>query len=257
MLTIPKILDTPEFLDAKLDYKWTNSIEDGMTERVSDILFDTVCPLNHKAQTGLAIAMTEFIYWRLHKFCEKKNIELTTSFSLVEILWTGIIDKQYAVCYPPRIFDIEDAKIVGVISNTDAFLSYTSKRYLKGSYFTYESVPSLVKLARHIAPDKDWFDNWITDIFQRALKLFPALYDVDEIIFERNTYEKMVYDSSLEPSIPREFFFEPDFDYEKAAIIALNQAYLDNLDPNNLFLNPTKEIIENGFEGTPYKYEPK
>jgi len=60
-----------------------------MTERVDSKLFDAVCPLNHKAQTGLAIAMTEFIYWRLYEFCEKKNIELTTSFSLVEI-WTKI-----------------------------------------------------------------------------------------------------------------------------------------------------------------------
>ncbi len=256
MLQIPQLLDTPEFLDAKLDYKWNSSIEDRMTEKVSDKLFDAVCPLNHKAQMGIALAMTEFIYWRLHKFCEKENIDLTIPFSFVEAAWPGIIDKQYAISLPPRIFEeTGNVKIGAVIENTDAFLSYVATGYLNGSYFAYESVPSIIALARHIAPDKDWFDKWSTDIFSRALKLFPAQYNVDDIIFERPTYKKMMYDSSNEPPIPREFFFESGFDYKTADITALNQVYLKNLDLDNPFLNPTQKMIENGFQGTPYKYK--
>lgn len=253
MLIIPKILHTSDFYDAPLNYKWTNSIEDGLAERVSNSLFDAVIPLNHKAQMGVALAMSEFILWRLHKFCEKKDIDLSTSFFYVEALWTGIIDIKYAISYPPRIINIDVAKIGGVIGNTDAFLSFISARYFNGSYFAYQHVPSIIKLARHVAPDKDWFDNWTTDSFRRAAELFPAQYDARKMRLKRATYMAMKYDSSAEPPIPRAFFFQPDFDYKSADITAINQEYLNNLNPNNIFLNPTEDMIGQGFRGTPYK----
>lgn len=257
MLTIPKILDIPEFYDAPLDYKWNNSIEDRITTIAPEKVIDIVVKLNHKAQVGLATACSELIYWRLYKFHEKNRQDLTDYITFIEAAWASIIDKLYlAVEMSP--LDYGDNKVEFVLYNTDALFRPVAKRYTNGSYFTYELVANIVAIAKHISPDKDVFDSWLIDCLKRSKVLFPAQYDVDDIIFERPIYKKMIYDSSSEPAIPREFYFTPDFDYRTADIAAINQAYLDKLDDkNNPYLNSPEKMLGMGFQDTPYKYEPK
>ncbi|MBC1761268.1 hypothetical protein HCA31_02020 [Listeria welshimeri] len=68
MLKIPDILNNPSFYDAELDYKWNSDMRYEWDEKVSNSkLFNLFLKLNHKASIGMAAALAEWIYWRLHK----------------------------------------------------------------------------------------------------------------------------------------------------------------------------------------------
>lgn len=252
-LELPDFLINTNYEDAKLDYKWNNSIEDKITTVAPEKVIEIVVKLNHKAQMGLATACSELIFWRLHNFGEKEGLDLSDYITFVEAAWASLISKEY-LSVQMSSFPYETNKAQVVLYNTDALFRPVAKRYTNGSYFTYELVANMVAIAKHISPDKDLFDAWLIDCLKRSEALFPAQYDVDDIIFERPTYKKMIYDSSSEPAIPREFYFTPDFDYKSADIAALNQAYLEQLDyQNNPYLNSPEVMIGKGFTGTPYK----
>lgn len=93
---------------------------------------------------------------------------------------------------------------------------------------------------------------------KKAALLFPSGYDYSEILKDVYTYEKRKYNSSDEAVIPRQFFWDEDFDYQAAGNAELINEFLSTLDyKNNEFLNPPKTMLKNGFLGTPYKYESK
>jgi len=63
------------------------------------------------------------------------------------------------------------------------------------------------------------------------------------------------YDSTAEPVIPRNFYWDVDFDYRTADNTSIINGYLSGLDyRNNQFLSSPETMIEEGFKGTPYKY---
>lgn len=64
------------------------------------------------------------------------------------------------------------------------------------------------------------------------------------------------YDLSNEPPIPREFFFEDEFDYQTANIPELLDNFLQNIGYvtyEGFFYTP-EQMLENGFKGIPYRY---
>lgn len=199
---------------------------------------------------GLATACSEWVFWRI----SKEHDMIGRVFNAIEPLWLGQIDKHYVLNWkyaaPKR--DTIYANIVWIIFNSHLFIR---DNYIKGDYQIQFRVMNLAMLARHVTPDKKMFDNWFSDCLERSITLFPAQYDRGEIL------GKIVngYDSSDEPAIPREFYFEPGFDYEKADIDSLLEKFVDSVDflTNDTFFFSPEKLIERGFQGTPYKYTPK
>lgn len=98
MLKIPKILDTSEFLDAPLDYKWDEKTSefyyvDACNDKISGALW----ALNHKATFGLAIALGEWVFWRISNHIDKGKL-----IPVFESHWAGLIDKHYMLILPPE-----------------------------------------------------------------------------------------------------------------------------------------------------------
>lgn len=251
MLQIPQILDTREFLDAPLDYKWKK--EDCRMyylEYINDKLSHALWNLNHRSTVGLATALAEWSLWRLSP---SKQQGFTRELSSLEAMWAGLVDKNY-------IFDSlykgkkDEDKVIGPLWVIMKCMEDVRYNYIEGKIFINGKLSALAAIARLVTPEPYFFDNWLTSCIKRASELFPAEYDRSDKRYD-NPQER--YSSSHEPPIPREFFFEPDFDYSKADIDTLLNNYISSLDyQTNEFLNSPEKMVELGFQGTPYRYEP-
>ncbi|MBD8348189.1 hypothetical protein [Dysgonomonas sp. HGC4] len=119
-------------------------------------------------------------------------------------------------------------------------VQYSRYNYIDNEHSSNEDVVRLAIIARHICPDKKLFDNWLRHILKRCIELFP--------------YIKL----SNKPVIPRQFFFEKDYNYQSADHIKIINEFLSSLNyKENETLNSPEIMKEEGFQGTPYKYEPQ
>ncbi|MDR2948756.1 MAG: hypothetical protein LBV71_06060 [Prevotella sp.] len=248
MLTIPKILDTPEFLDAPLGYKWDkNSAGYYSVDAENEKIVDALWQLNHKATYGLATALGEWIYWRSSKYINKE-----TTLLALEAQWAGLVHYLYGVNWK---FGNEyiSTPVDGPFWAMMTCMQDCRESYMTGDYFINSKTDNLAILARHISPDKEFFDTWLNNILHTSSNLFPARYDRQEIFENMDDYEDKYYDSTDEPAIPRQFFWEPDYSFENEDNVKLINDFLSNLDyKNNTFLSSPRSLLKRNFKGTPY-----
>lgn len=250
-MKIPEVLNNPEFLDAPLRYKWGKDIVDfyridAKNDKI-DLAFEK---LNHKATYGVITAFCEWIYWRVFKH--------DINFPLVEMSiksqWASLIDKRYSFAWNysgDYVSDVANSTLWTMLK----IIITLRDNYYNGHYF-FTGVDKLGLLARYVSPNKDVFDEWLEITIKKAAKLFPAQYDHREIVRNPRDYDWTEYDSSGESPIPREFFFDPCYDYETGNDIQLLNRFLSSLDyKNNKLLNSPEKMFELGFTGTPYQYK--
>lgn len=247
MLTIPKILDTPEFYDAPLSYKWKDSsAEFYYVDAKNDKVYEGIAKLNYKATLGMATALCEWVYWRVLNHTETPEPLAKVG---IESLWASVVDKQYSFTWHYGSGKYQTDPANGAMYAMLKCIGGSIASYHTGNS-VFKDIDHLAMLARHIAPDQSFFDQWFKRTLEKATELFPFVET------ENNPASK--YDCSLEPVVPREFFFDPDYDYETADNVKLINNFLSSIDyENNKALNNPKKMIEQGFQGTPYKYEPK
>ncbi|MBC2215137.1 hypothetical protein HCA87_06085 [Listeria welshimeri] len=250
MLKIPDILNNPSFYDAELDYKWSSKMVIDWEEKIfNEKLFNLFLKLNHKASIGMAAALAEWIYWRLHK---KDNID--TLLQHIETLWVDLIDKRYVKKWQYDFIPTERDKIHGVKTIAIESLERSNRNYLNGRYNISAELDGQAMLARYICPDKKLFDSWLESCIRKLIPLFPVEYDrSSKSKPEKNG--KPYYDSSHEQPIPREFFFSPDFEFTSKNTQEALDNFLINLSyKDNDLLNTPETILAEGFKGTPYRY---
>ncbi|XKM12637.1 hypothetical protein RCS94_06320 [Orbaceae bacterium ac157xtp] len=249
-MKIPTILNHPEFLDAPLNYKWEDKTStfyyvDAHNENIGKALWS----LNHKATFGVATALAEWIFWRLSAHI--KPIMINQS---LESQWAGIIDKHYLIDWN---FDKEyqSNPVQGPIWVMLKCIQYPREAYVNGYIFINKKIPNLAMLARHISPDKKLFDEWLSHILKKSAHYFPAQYSYEEILKDLKNHEGDIYNSTREPAIPRAFFWDLDYDFDKADNHKIINEFLSSLNyQDNQFLIKPRQMIEEGFMGTPYKY---
>jgi hypothetical protein len=95
--------------------------------------------------------------------------------------------------------------------------------------------------------DPTAFDNWLDAALRKGAATFPR--EVQSYDFEED-----FYDFRVERIVPREFFFDPDFEYSDGAAMDVLQKFLDTLDPEtNPYLRPADEMKADGYTRSPYK----
>ncbi|MBC1251736.1 hypothetical protein HB765_03825 [Listeria welshimeri] len=250
MLKIPDILNNPSFYDAELDYKWSSDMRYEWDEKVSNSkLFNIFLKLNHKASIGMAAALAEWIYWRLHK---KDDIYILSKY--IKTLWADIIDKRYVKKWEFEFNPDEDDIIHGVKTVAIESLERSNRNYLNGRYNISAELDGQAMLARYICPDKNLFDTWLEECIRKLIPLFPVKYDRDNPS-EYNKDDDPYYDSSHEQPIPKEFFFSPDFELTSKNTQEALDNFLINLSyKDNNLLNTPETMLAEGFIGTPYRY---
>lgn len=221
----PSIIAESKSIGHAIDFKWTKKKItkfldplEGNEELESELL-----KINHKAAVGLTAALLEWIYWRYAGYTKRSN----DIQKRIEALWSSIDNMKNS---KPLIFDADfDTSASGHVDGP-LWIALMNVRmidvmYRNGSRAIQTELIGLVLLARHITPRKKVFDKWFTRTIAVLKEDYPCQYDTDNI----ENYEA-IYDSSHEPTICRNFFFDPEFQYSSEASEKAIHELIDNLD---------------------------
>ncbi len=231
---VPKVIMESKSIGHPINYKWTKKKINKLLDCVegNEELENTLIQINHKGSMGLTTALLEWIYWRFTGYSQATH----DTKKRIEALWCSINNREQT---NPLLFDTEfeitaNGPVNGAIWIALMNVRMIDARYRKGSYFLQNDLVGLIILARHITPKKKKFDNWFIEIIRKLVHSYPNPYKNNEL----DPSDEAVYDSSNEPVISREFFFDPEFQYSVEASENAIHDFIDNLDLKaNTFLN--------------------
>ncbi|MCD0467917.1 hypothetical protein [Flavobacterium sp. ENC] len=235
---VPKVIQKSKCVNHRIDYKWNEKIMSRLLDpsEGNDGLDYTLNKIGHKAAIGLTASLLEWIYWRFKEYTTMSD----DIHQRIETLWYSIEDPKNS---KSLIFDPElDIPISGFI-NGPIWVALMNVRmidvlYKKGSCMLQSELVGLVLLVRHITPKKKKFDKWLENILSKLDNQFPN----QNVQIEFS--EDAVYDSSAEPVVCREFFFQSGFTYSnEAAKLALNDFILHIDYETNSFCNNKKKFV--------------
>lgn len=235
---VPKIIMESKSIGSPINFKWTKKKIDELLDPIegNEELESILMQINHKGSIGLTAALLEWVYWRFTGYTQVT----TDTQKRIEALWCSINNKEQT---NPLLFDTDlqtsaAGSVNGALWIALMNVRMIDVRYRKGSYFLQNELVGLVLLARHVTPKKKKFDHWFNTIISELIHTHSNPYrnsDLDE-------NDEAVYDSSNEPVISREFFFDETFSYSTEASETAIHNFIDNLDHKaNAFLNFSKK----------------
>ncbi|WPO80835.1 hypothetical protein [Flavobacterium sp. KACC 22761] len=234
---VPKIIMESKSIGHKIDYKWTKKKIDELLDPLgNEDLEKVLMQINHKGSIGLTAALLEWVYWRFTGFTQATS----DTQKRIEALWCSINNREQT---NPLIFDADletsaNGSVNGALWIALMNVRMIDVRYRKGSYYLQNELIGLVLLARHITPKKKKFDDWFNEVISELIHTHPNPYKNTEL----DETDEAVYDSSYEPLISREFFFDANFKYTKKATEDAIHNFIENLDHKaNAFLNFPKK----------------
>lgn len=231
---VPEIIVKSKCIGHPIDFKWTKKKMESLIDPLegNEELEHALSQINHKASVGLTAALLEWVNWRFTGYTKAANdIE-----KRIEALWCSIANPKYS---EPLDFDTDLNMPVSSSVNGPVWVALmTAKmvdvRYRKGSYFLQSELVSLVLLARHISPKKKTFDKWFSNIMMELTRLHPCPYKNENL----DETDEAIYDSSNEPVISRDFFFDSKFKYSNEAAKQTLNDFIDHLcQKSNPFLH--------------------
>ncbi|WP_456315592.1 hypothetical protein [Pseudomonas shirazensis] len=231
---VPKIISDSKSIGHAIDFTWTKKKIDKFLDpfNQNEELENALMHINHKGSVGLTAALLEWIYWRFTGYTQSTH----DTQKRIEALWCSINEREQT---NPLLFDTDlevpaVGSVDGVLWIALMNVRMVDVRYRKGSYFLQDELIGLVLLARHITPKKKVFDKWLNSIISQLVRLYPCQYDYTDL----DESDEAVYDSSNEPVICREFFFDDQFIYSPEAAEKALYNFIDNLDQKaNPFLD--------------------
>lgn len=235
----PQIILNSKHIGHPIDFKWSKKRMQKFSDPLegNEELEILLSYINHKATVGLSAALLEWIHWQF--IGQNTNIDDTEK--RIEALWCSVKNPELT---SPLLFDVNfDIPASGPVNGPLWVAHMTVRmidvRYRKGSYLLQNEIKGLVLLARHITPKRRVFDKWFNENLTKLIRFFPCQYgstDFDET-------DEMIYDSSKEPLICRDFFFDPKFKYTIPASEKAINEYIQNLDSKtNPFLHLSRQV---------------
>lgn len=235
---VPKVIMESKSIGHPINYKWTKKKINKLLDCVegNEELEKTLMQINHKGSMGLTAALLEWIYWRFTGYSQATH----DTEKRIEALWCSINNLEQT---NPLLFDTEfeipaNGSVDGALWIALMNVRIIDARYRKGSFFLQNDLVGLVLLAYHITPKRKNFNNWFEQTIIKLTHSHPNPYKNDKL----DESDEAIYDSSHEPLISREFFFDPEFQYSVEASENAIHNFIDNLDPKaNTFLNFSKK----------------
>lgn len=237
-LNTPEVILKSKSIGAPIDFKWNKKkIEQFLDPlELNKDLENALNHINHKATVGLSAALLEWIYCRFTGYSKSVN----DIQQRIEALWCSIANRENS---QPLDFDIDlnvpaSGSVNGPIWTALMNIRMVDVKYRKGSYFIQDEIIGLVLLARHITPKKKVFDKWFNNVIVELNYHYPCTYSYTNL----DESDEAIYDSSNEPVICREFFFDPEFEYSVEATENALHNFISNLDYKaNPFLHLSQE----------------
>jgi hypothetical protein len=235
---VPKVILESKSIGHSVDFSWNKKKIEKFLDPIEQDkeLENALMKINHKGSVGLTAALLEWIYWRFTGYTQSTH----DTQKRIEALWCSINQREQT---NPLLFDTDlDIPAVGSVDGVlwIALMNVrmVDVRYRKGSYFLQNELLGLVLLARHITPKKKAFDKWLNAIVPDLIRLFPCPYNYTDL----DDSDEAVYDSSQEPVICREFFFDSEFKYSPEATEKALHNFIENLDHKaNPFLDISRK----------------
>lgn len=237
-LNTPSIILKSKCIGHPINFKWNKK----KAEQFLDCLESNggleiaLSHINHKASVALTAALLEWVLCRFSGYSKATN----DIQERIEALWHSTL---YPANTKPIEFDLDlNFPATGSV-NGPIWIALMNARlinahYRKGSYFLQSELTGLVLLVRHLTPKRKVFDKWFNNIIIELSHFFPCAYNtnIDSVS------DDDVYDSSDEPKVCREFFFDKDFEYSAEASENAINNFIKNLDyEKNPFLMITEK----------------
>ncbi|MCL1919429.1 MAG: hypothetical protein FWG14_14240 [Peptococcaceae bacterium] len=243
-----------ELYNPQIEFEWetrhaTNFLSDYLT---NDRLFNVLNKVGYKAVMGVATTLTELI--QLRSEIRYPYIDAVREFApKIEALWAAAINPFYLRKYNFDYEYFDKDKIQSTYFSNWFVLRYVAGRYIKGWCYIHRYLVNLSMLTRHLMPNRNLFDKWFAETLCKTAEVFPCAYDYDDL--DRDDKKEIaVYDCSNDPPVPREFFFDPKFQYSEETAKPVLNTFLQSLDYNsNPWLSTPEEMLIKGFKGTPYE----
>ncbi|WP_026730625.1 hypothetical protein [Flavobacterium denitrificans] len=235
-LNTPSIILKSKCIGHPIDFKWNKKKAEQFLDCLesNEDLEIALSHINHKASVALTAALLEWVLCRFSGYSKATN----DIQERIEALWCSTINLEST---NPLEFDLDLNFPTSDHINGPIWVALMTARmidvnYRKGTYFIQNELAGLVLLVRHITPKKKVFDKWFNKIVVELGHFYPCPYKYDE-----NRDEEDFYDSSNEPAICREFFFDSEFEYTPEASKNAVNNFINNLDFNS---NPFIHISE-------------
>jgi hypothetical protein len=179
------------------------------------------------------VGFAEWIAWRLDKYSTDPVL-----FYAIEAVWAGILDWKYL----RPLNEVRKASGRGKWQGAERGPLWAAFHLLgEAVSLVRRKMPSspesacLSQLALHVMPEPKPFKDWRRYVIQRLTDMYP-----------------MQKEDMLGPPLPKEVLY-PNFNYKPDMASELLSKFLCNLDyTQNPFLNSPDDMIEAGFNGTPY-----
>ncbi|PBJ11791.1 hypothetical protein [Flavobacterium sp. ACN6] len=231
---VPKVIMESKSIGHPIDFSWTKKKIDKFLDPLegNEDLENLLMQINHKASIGLTAALLEWIYWRFTGY----TVAVNDTQKRIEALWCSVNNREQT---NPLLFDLDlDVPATGSVNGALWIALMNVRlidiRYRKGSYFLQSELIGLVLLARHITPKKKKFDNWFSQVITELVHSHSCTYRNTEL----DETDEAIYDSSNEPVLCREFFFDSKFKYSNEEAENALHNFIDNLDlKSNPFLD--------------------
>lgn len=228
---VPKVIMDSKCIGHPIDFKWTKKKIDQLLDPIegNEDLENTLMQINHKGSIGLTAALLEWVYWRFTGYTQAA----CDTQKRIEALWCSISNREQT---NPLLFDTDleisaSGPVNGALWIALMNVRMIDVRYRKGSYFLQSELVGLTLLARHITPKKKKFDKWFSQSIGALMHTHPCTYRNSTL----DETDEAVYDSSNEPVLSREFFFDSEFKYSNVASENAIHNFIENL---NLKANP-------------------
>lgn len=234
----PAIIVESKSIGHPINFKWNKKKIEQFLDPAegNDEIENALLHINHKASIGLTAALLEWVYWRYTGYTKMHN----DIQKRIEALWCSIENIENT---KPLLFDTNfdipaSGNVDGPLWITLMNVRMADVMYRKGSYFLQSELIGLILLARHITPRKKNFDKW----FNRTITALKREYPCEYTRNSSDVTDEAIYDSSNEPAICRDFFFDPEFECTKEASEKALADFVENIDHKaNPFLDISRK----------------
>ena len=247
MLLIPNDIKKANCAGAPVTFKWDEELSSkfAFDEELNVRMAKTFNKTNYRTNITLVVCIFE---WFVRRF--EGVLDLTDVYLRLEAAWASAINPYYlnetefeeytySDSLPPPS---DDVLTVGI-----SRIWKPLRLYMGAGIGLAGECVNLALLTHHVMSNPTAFDNWFEVALRKGAATFPR--EVENYDFEAD-----FYDFTVENIVPREFFFDPNFEYSDEATMSVLQQFLDSLDPkNNPYLRTADEMKANGYTRTPYK----
>lgn len=233
-LSIPGYMKAARVQDRVIRYKWddwdVNADEASLDEAVSERLGR----LSQRAVLAFTIATAEWIVYRYGALVDEPMPS-----QYLQAAWAQIVDWHYGALTIEG--DTDPREWAGPIKRPIWWGLLQTDFAIDEAEDDGEPEVGAVRvatLAEHVMTDPSHYRAWR----ERILERLEALYPMDP-------------EEHLGEVVPREAL-DPDFDFHVDDTEALTNGFLSSLDhETNPFLNSPENMLNEGFEGTPYVFD--